>query len=563
MVEEEEPLGSGDDNTAGVVVPKSEAAARGVAEAVAGVMMWRAPEVSPPKVPKKWILKGKAPSLEATWVPATSCILDLRFQRKELLPAPIQFLCPCGTTVGWSDWVEQERCEGTSLCGAPYSYVAAGFCCPNPFPNARPESQEFGLNDYEKIPNFLLMTPLSFIPYLSGAGIGLTQYNPHRVLRQFGFDQDVSDINTTVCALSDAMQPLVHDTTIEYLANKVERVLIASRHREGEKNIIAKAPESNLATSAPKRSYGKSPSSEDKPKKVRQKRASAEKPKASSPKPPAVVQSGSGAALATKSNVPAVASASSSSPLNESEETQSEGYDFEYMANDFGKLLFLALVSSHVSFVNILCSLGPTDEGIEMAGESPIVDVTAGEAAVGKGPKVTVIAGEAVAGVSSQGHIVSPTVHDAHHSKEPPELRVESSSVAIKGMSLEEFLEKFAKDKENEKVATNFYPLSSDIVMFQGSEIPTEGQPLLAAMGRKHLHFMVGCKLSPPLRKSELQLLVAVLLDMRRTKLESSNLKKVLKWKNALKDLLFMNFGVQFILDNGLPVKCFCKKWPN
>ena len=22
--------------------------------------------------------------------------------------APIQFLCPCGTTVGWSDWMEQE-----------------------------------------------------------------------------------------------------------------------------------------------------------------------------------------------------------------------------------------------------------------------------------------------------------------------------------------------------------------------------------------------------------------------------------------------------------------------
>ena len=38
------------------------------------------------------------------------------------------------------------------------------------------------------------------------------------------------------------------------------------------------------------------------------------------------------------------------------------------------------------------------------------------------------------------------------------ELRVESSGVAIKGMNLEEFLEKFAKDEENEKVATNFYP---------------------------------------------------------------------------------------------------------
>ena len=55
------------------------------------------------------------------------------------------------------------------------------------------------------------------------------------------------------------------------------------------------------------------------------------------------------------------------------------------------------------------------------------------------------------------------------------ELLIESSSAAIKGMSLEEFLEKFAEDEKNEKVATDFYPLSSDIVMFQRSEIPAEG----------------------------------------------------------------------------------------
>ena len=36
---------------------------------------------------------------------------------------------------------------------------------------------------------------------------------------------------------------------------------------------------------------------------------------------------------------------------------------------------------------------------------------------------------------------------------------------------------------------------------------------------------------------------------MQHTKLDSSNLQRVLEWKNALKDLLFMKFGVQFILD--------------
>ena len=40
---------------------------------------------------------------------------------------------------------------------------------------------------------------------------------------------------------------------------------------------------------------------------------------------------------------------------------------------------------------------------------------------------------------------------------------------------------------------------------------------------------MTGCKLSASLRKSRLQLLVVVLLDMQRTKLESTNLKRELE----------------------------------
>ena len=71
-------------------------------------------------------------------------------------------------------------------------------------------------------------------------------------------------------------------------------------------------------------------------------------------------------------------------------------------------------------------------------------------------------------------------------------------------MSLEEFLERFAEDEENEKVATNFHPLSSNIVMFQRSKIPAKGQPLLAIVIRKHPHFMAGCKLGASLRKSGL-----------------------------------------------------------
>ena len=46
------------------------------------------------------------------------------------------------------------------------------------------------------------------------------------------------------------------------------------------------------------------------------------------------------------------------------------------------------------------------------------------------------------------------------------ELQSESSSAAIQRMSPEEFLEQFVEDEENEKVAADFYPLSSNTVMY-------------------------------------------------------------------------------------------------
>ena len=130
--------------------------------------------------------------------------------------------------------------DGGHFAWKPYSYVTAGFQCPNPFPSARLGSQEFGLNENEKIPNLLLIISPSFIPYPRGDRFGLTQYNPHRVMRRFGFDQDVPDINTTVCALSDAVKPLVHGTALEYWANGIERIVVPSRHREGYATLSMK-----------------------------------------------------------------------------------------------------------------------------------------------------------------------------------------------------------------------------------------------------------------------------------------------------------------------------------
>jgi len=104
MVEEEEPVGSSDVSIVGVAVPERKAMAEGVTEAATGgdnvevrlgeLLLplqdpWYcssslfpavgASEVSPPDMPKKWILKGEAPNHEAAWVLTTAGILDLRF----------------------------------------------------------------------------------------------------------------------------------------------------------------------------------------------------------------------------------------------------------------------------------------------------------------------------------------------------------------------------------------------------------------------------------------------------------------------------------------------------
>ena len=104
MVEREEQLGSSDVGIVGVAVPGGEVVVGGVVKAVAmgadvevrlgkPLLPQKDPlycstslfptvgalKVSPPDVPKKWILKGEAPSHETAWVPATSSIMDLRF----------------------------------------------------------------------------------------------------------------------------------------------------------------------------------------------------------------------------------------------------------------------------------------------------------------------------------------------------------------------------------------------------------------------------------------------------------------------------------------------------
>lgn len=115
---------------------------------------------------------------------------------------------------------------------------------------------------------------------------------------------------------------------------------------------------------------------------------------------------------------------------------------------------------------------------------------------------------------------------------------------------LQGFLQKFDEDGENDNFPSHFYHLPGSVVRFQQFDVPVEGLSLLEDIVKRHPNFMAGCRVGAAIRGLMFELLVAILLDMQRTCLDSSNLKRVLEWKNALKELLAMGLDVQFILDH-------------
>ena len=125
----------------------------------------------------------------------------------------------------------------------------------------------------------------------------------------------------------------------------------------------------------------------------------------------------------------------------------------------------------------------------------------------------------------------------------------ESSSAAFPRVNVQDFMEMFNQERENDKSAEDFYTLSGAIVKFQRFDVPVKGLPLLEKILLKHLGFMSRCTYGNAVRKVMFQSLVAVLLDMERTPLKSLNLNKVLEWKNVLSELQSMKFDVEFILD--------------
>ena len=56
--------------------------------------------ISASNAPSQWNIRGESPNSEISWVSSPPGVMDLRLQRKELLPSPVQFWCLNGLIKG-------------------------------------------------------------------------------------------------------------------------------------------------------------------------------------------------------------------------------------------------------------------------------------------------------------------------------------------------------------------------------------------------------------------------------------------------------------------------------
>nr|POE53773.1 hypothetical protein CFP56_76938 [Quercus suber] len=141
----------------------------------------------------------------------------------------------------------------------PYAYIADGFFCSSPFPCTRPGSQMFNLGEDSKVLNFLLITSPSLIPCLNSLGFSLVRYNPHKVSRQFGLDQDVPVANDMEYDIQEAMRPLLHSSAMEYWRERGENVLVPKEWSKRNKIMEVPEPEPDENKTPSKRARDETP----------------------------------------------------------------------------------------------------------------------------------------------------------------------------------------------------------------------------------------------------------------------------------------------------------------
>jgi hypothetical protein len=65
-------------------------------------------KVSLPPSNWEWMLRGQEATADRVWVPPLSSISDLRIQRGDMQPVPIDFEFPCSAAADWFHWVTDE-----------------------------------------------------------------------------------------------------------------------------------------------------------------------------------------------------------------------------------------------------------------------------------------------------------------------------------------------------------------------------------------------------------------------------------------------------------------------
>ena len=65
-------------------------------------------KVSLPPPNWEWMLRGQEATADKVWVPPLSSISDLRIQRGDMQPVPIDFDFPCSAFADWLHWVADE-----------------------------------------------------------------------------------------------------------------------------------------------------------------------------------------------------------------------------------------------------------------------------------------------------------------------------------------------------------------------------------------------------------------------------------------------------------------------
>ena len=90
-------------------------------------------------------------------------------------------------------------------------------------------------------------------------------------------------------------------------------------------------------------------------------------------------------------------------------------------------------------------------------------------------------------------------------------------SAAFHRVNVQDFMEMFNQEGENDKFSEDFYTLSKVTVKFQWFDVPIKGLPLLEKILLKHLGCMSRCTYGNAVRKVMFQSLVAILLDIEHT----------------------------------------------